>query len=122
MLDTLLSCHFKFYSNKYSKVILGIPRCNSCADIQYNAEDTASLIAIPIALLLAGLSYYFLSGIEKILIGSVIGLVIAIVFKMFYQKYAVRKKGILLRNEGSQNDPTIDSLLAMGWSFIPPQA
>jgi hypothetical protein len=113
-----------YRSVKYSKILIGIPRCRACKDIHYDSKSKA--VTITIALVVASLALLFYNFMNMSAIIFVIAL-FGIIFGGFYgsaklaERY-VANKGIYSLREGAETNEVVRDLVISGWSFNMPTA
>ena len=110
-----------YRSVKFSKIMVGIPRCKSCLAIHQSLGKKAVFYAIGLAagIGLLGFVMFDLFGIiMSIMAGVITGLV---AYKPIVNKL-IDKAGILNLEEGAQTNETVQSFVIAGWSFAQPAA
>jgi hypothetical protein len=113
-----------YRSVKYSKILIGIPRCRSCKDIHYDSKNKAVSISLVSAIMLLGLLLYnfvnlnafvFIIGIFAVIFGGIYGSV------KLADRY-VANKGIYTLQDGAEQNEVVRDLVVAGWSFNMPSA
>ncbi|QOG03346.1 hypothetical protein [Flavobacterium sp. MDT1-60] len=113
-----------YRSVKYSKVLIGIPRCRSCKDIHYDAKNKAVTISVVSVIILLGLLLYnfmnlnafvFILGIFATIFGGIYG------SSKLAERY-VANKGIYTLQDGAETNEVVQDLVIAGWSFTMPTA
>jgi hypothetical protein len=113
-----------YSSVKYSKVLIGIPRCRSCKDIHYDAKNKAITITVVSVIVLLGLLLYnfmnlnpfvFILGIFATIFGGIYG------SSKLGERY-VANKGIYTLQDGAETNEVVRDLVIAGWTFTMPSA
>jgi hypothetical protein len=113
-----------YRSVKYSKVLIGIPRCRSCKDIHHDAKNKAVTISVVSVIALLGLLLYnfmnlnafvFILGIFATIFGGIYG------SAKLAERY-VANKGIYTLQDGAETNEVVRDLVIAGWSFTMPTA
>ena len=107
-----------YRSVKYSKIPIGIARCENCMEVHESMSNKAGLIAWGLAVMLIVLCIMIwgLMGIFSFLPGIFIGFFA----KEQIENKLVRDQGILTKLEGAEENPTVQGLVIHGWSFAQP--
>jgi hypothetical protein len=136
-MESMNSCYFNhvsmekdrtnlvvYRSVSYDSIEVGVPRCASCEAIHANALAMAVLITI-----VSFIGYVYLT-IKLVLsksfppmFGAIMmfaGVAAAVYVGAFLFNYLIRRKNILTKLEGAENDETIKDFLMMGWSLGKP--
>ena len=113
-----------YRSVKYSRLLIGIPRCASCKDIHEKSVSRSRLITWILAPLSMGLLFYNFLNLGMFLF---ISCFFAIILGGFYgshklTQFLVAKKNIYNLHDGIENDRFIQSLILDGWSLNQPAA
>ncbi len=109
-----------YRSVKFSKILIGIPRCKMCLEIHQSAARVATYyawgigIAVLILTILMG-GFWFFGGVLSCIF---IGVFTPILIK---NKIAT-KKGILTELEGAKQNELVQDFVINGWSFTQPSA
>ena len=113
-----------YRSVKYSKILIGIPRCPSCKDIHYDSRSKAVTTTIVLVVLsLALLFYNFMNLNALVFILGIFG----VIFGGFYgsaklaERY-IANKGIYNLRDGAETNEVVRDLVISGWSFNMPTA
>jgi hypothetical protein len=109
-----------YSSVKYSKVMIGIPRCTRCKAVHDAAKTKANIYAWLGAVVFIVLSFmiFGVNGMFAILPAIFIGFGGA----HFLQKKIISDNGILGTKEGAEQNATIQEFIIAGWSFTQPSA
>jgi hypothetical protein len=138
-MESMETCYFNFVSLEkdrtnlvvyrsvsYNSVEIGIPRCKSCESVHSNALTMAVIITIS-----SLIGYMYLLGklIVSEAVGSTggaimmfVGVGAAVYGGMFLFNYLIRRKNVLTKLEGADNDETFTEFLAAGWTLGKPSA
>jgi hypothetical protein len=113
-----------YRSVKYSKLLIGIPRCASCKEIHDKSVSKSRLITCMIVPLLLGLLFYYISTLGVFLF---IAGFFSILFGGFYGSHKlthffVAKENVYNLHDGTDNDRFIQNLILDGWSLNQPSA
>ncbi len=109
-----------YSSVKFSKILIGIPRCISCREIHTASVKKSNLIAVVFSLSTIILSFLIFGPYG--FYGIFIGLFIGFGGSYFLTKKFVSDKGILNPKEGAQQDKTTQLFIMGGWTFNQPTA
>ena len=110
-----------YRSVKFTKVLIGIPRCHSCLGIHNAANNKAKIyswigaVITFILCLLTGEVYVIFAGIFLLLLVGFLG-------SHLLEKEFVRKQGILPKMDGAKENETVQEFIIQGWSFTQPSA
>jgi cadmium resistance protein CadD (predicted permease) len=109
-----------YSSVKFSKILIGIPRCKSCREIHSAAVKRSNIIATitAITIIVLGFLIYGSFGFFGIFIGIFIGFG----GSYFLSKKYVRDKQILNPKEGAEQNKTAQDFINTGWTFSQPSA
>lgn len=113
-----------YRSVKYSKILIGIPRCRSCKDIHNDSKNKAVTITIAIVVLtLAFLLYNFMNLNAFVFIFGIFGVIFGGVYgsAKLTERY-VANKGIYTLRDGAETNEVVRDLVIAGWSFNQPTA
>jgi hypothetical protein len=113
-----------YSSVKFSKIVIGIPRCSSCRAIHETAKKKALVVSLVASLLILAFTIY--NFLEFHAIVSVILFFLAAMVGfggyVYMQNYFTRKKDIHTLKGGAKTDPLVHDFLMNGWSFTQPSA
>ncbi|MDE3248592.1 MAG: hypothetical protein KGO82_08040 [Bacteroidota bacterium] len=101
---------------KYSKVLVGIPRCKKCMALHQSLRRKASYYAVGIALsgsLLGILTFESFGAIVSVITGMIAG---ALSYKPLANGF-IDKAGILNQEEGAHTSETVQDFVNGGWRF-----
>lgn len=107
-----------YSSVKFSKILIGIPRCSRCYNIHQKAKTNGVLISVlsAIVIFLGSIAIWGLYGIFSMLPAIIIG-----VFGSFYlDNFIAQGKGILNKKTGAEANETVQDFVIQGWSFTQP--
>jgi hypothetical protein len=110
-----------YSSVKFSKLLIGIPRCASCKEIHQSAVRKANVIAIIsaiVVLVLCSMIWGFFGGVAGVFLGCLTGFG----GSFFLTKKFVSDQGVLNLKEGAEQDETVQDFIIAGWSFTHPSA
>jgi hypothetical protein len=109
-----------YSSVKFSKLLIGIPRCASCKEIHHSAVRKANVISIisAITIVVLGFMIWGIFGFFGIFVGIAVGFG----GSFFLSKKFVSDRGILNPKEGAEEDETVQDFVIAGWSFTHPSA
>jgi hypothetical protein len=109
-----------FSSVKYSKILIGIPRCISCRGIHSEAVKKSNLIAAicGISTILLGFLFFGPKGF----FGIPVGLLIGFCCSYFLSKKFIADRGVTTLKSGAQQNCTVQAFITGGWSFTEPSA
>jgi len=110
-----------YRSVQYNKVLLGIPRCTSCAGIHKGTRVKTAVYVMAILVAITGLGYW-LGDIGGAFAGFIIAGVAAGVGFITLESRLVEGNGILTLEDGARNNLIVKSFLTGGWSLTPPTA
>lgn len=113
-----------YRSVKYSKILIGIPRCRSCKDIHYDAKSRSVIIALLfVAVSLALLFYNFMNLNAFVFILGIFGVIFGGIYgsAKLAERY-VANKGIYSLQDGAETNEVVRDLVISGWSFNMPTA
>lgn len=121
-----------YRSVKFSRIDIGVPRCEKCKQIQkrikWHSAIYSLLIALGIVLVSAVLGIYvFINLLDYITLGGIVLLlgVIAAIFVGFLngiEEKLMRKYSIQSVEQVVSSYDIVDALVNDGWSFIKPSA
>jgi hypothetical protein len=138
-MESMETCYFNFVSLEkdrtnlvvyrsvsYNSVEIGVPRCKSCESVHSNAIILAVITSI-----LSGVGFMYL--ITKLVVSKAVtpmgcaimmllGIFMAVYGGVFLFNYFIRRKNILTKLEGADNDETFTEFLAAGWTLGKPSA
>ena len=109
-----------YRSVKYSKIPVGIPRCNDCKTIHVLAAGRAAQISWGIAIAVV-ISIFAIWGIFGIF-GIFGGILIGFGGTALLQDKMVKDKGIYTKLDGAKQNEAVQDLVINGWSFKQPTA
>ncbi len=109
-----------YSSVKFSKILIGIPRCISCREIHIFSVKRSNLIAIIFSISIIVLSFLIFGPYG--FYGVLVGLFGGIGGSFLLTKKYVSDKGILNLKEGAQQDKTTQLFIMGGWTFNQPTA
>jgi hypothetical protein len=110
-----------YRSVKYKKILIGIPRCQTCLGIHNAAGNKAKLYSwmgaavIFILCCVIGGPYTIIAGIFLFIFGGFLG-------SHLLEKQFVRDKGIFTKLDGAKENETVQEFIIQGWSFTQPSA
>jgi len=113
-----------YRSVKYSRLLIGIPRCGSCREIHEKSVFKSRLVTwiiVPIALVLLFYNLVILgtfltiAGFCSIIVGGFYG-------SHKLTQFFVSKENIWNLHDGVENDRFIQNLILDGWSLNQPSA
>ncbi|RAJ77329.1 hypothetical protein CLV59_10796 [Chitinophaga dinghuensis] len=109
-----------YRSVKYSKILVGIPRCRRCRNIHVRAQGIAVMWTWGIAAAVVILSFvaFGIFGMFSILAA----VFITVLGKQLIQNIITRKKGIYTLMDGAKQNEAVQELVLAGWSLTPPSA
>jgi hypothetical protein len=109
-----------YRSVKYSKIPIGIPRCERCREIHQSAANKSKLYAWTgaVAGFLLSISIWGVLGV----FGIIPCLLFGIIGAHYIENKLVSDQGILTKMEGAKQDETVQDLVISGWSFNQPTA
>jgi hypothetical protein len=109
-----------YRSVKFKKILIGVPRCESCLDVHNAAGNKAKLyswVGAAITFILC-----CLIGGAYIVVGFVLLLLIGFLGSYLLEKQFVRDRGILTKMDGAKENETVQEFIILGWSFTQPSA
>lgn len=113
-----------YRSVKYSKILIGIPRCASCKDIHEKASTKGIWIAVGCAILsIVFLIYNFTNLHPLITIGGFFATIFGAVFgaKKLTETF-IANQDIYTQHDGAETNEVVRELVIAGWSFTQPTA
>jgi hypothetical protein len=109
-----------FSSVKYSKILIGIPRCNSCRGIHTEAVKKSNLIAAVSGISTILLVFLFFG--PKGFFGIPVGLLVGFCCSYFLSKKFMKDRGVTALKSGANQNSTVQDFISEGWSFTEPSA
>ena len=110
-----------YRSVKYSKILIGIPRCSTCAAIHESAKKKATMYAILSAAGIFVFSLLFQNAWVGI-VGFMAGMFSLVALPNYFQRKIVFKKDIVDMQRGAEINDTVQDFVIGGWSFTQPSA
>ena len=132
-IKNLNSCHFLnlynekkrtnvivYRSVKFSKILIGVPRCESCKSIHEKSSEKANnyLIVIGITLIALAIIIFSFSAIFI----SILIIAVLLLSKIPLKNKFIRDQNILIELEGAKKVDLIMDFIIDGWSFTQPSA
>jgi hypothetical protein len=113
-----------YRSVKYSRLLIGIPRCASCKVIHEKSVSKSQLITWILVPLAMGLLFYNFLNFNMFLFILVFFCIIVGGFYGSHKltQFLVAKKNIYNLQDGVENDRFIQGLILDGWSLNQPSA
>lgn len=108
-------------SAKYSKVLVGIPRCKKCLALHQSLQRKATYYSIGIGLAIAMLGVLMFESWGRVL-SMIMGVVVGIVSYRPLANGFIDKAGILNQQEGAHTNETVQAFVNGGWKFTQPAA
>ena len=106
---------------KFSKILIGIPRCQSCMEIHDSANNKGRIIAWSIGFLIIALAIFTMQP-YVIAFGILAGLLAGFGLTIYIADRFIYDKGLYNPKQGAKNDETVQELVINGWSFTQPSA
>ncbi|WP_289663683.1 hypothetical protein [Flavobacterium panacagri] len=113
-----------YRSVKYSKILIGIPRCSSCKAIHEQSASksqwiTAGLVILAISLL----AYNFMLLSPFVVVGGFFALIFGAIYgsKKMTESFVVGHD-IYTLQDGAETNEVVRDLIVAGWSFTQPSA
>jgi len=113
-----------YRSVKYSKILIGIPRCASCKTIHEKSTSksqwiTAGCVIVALILLISN----FMSISPIVSVGAIFAIIFGAIYgsKKMTESFVVGQDIYTLEDGAERNDVVRDLILA-GWSFTQPSA
>lgn len=132
-MNSLNSCHFinlyneqkrtnvvVYRSVKFSKILIGVPRCESCKSIHEKSREKANNYSIVIGIILIFLAIIIFS-FSAIFI-SILIIAVLLFSKIPLINMFIRNENILIELEGAKKVDLIKDFIIDGWSFTQPSA
>lgn len=108
-----------YRSVKYSKVLIGMPRCASCYQIHHKSKNRANLISWIIAPFIVVLAILTMEPLI-IIFGIIIGILFGIFGGLLIKNKIITDSGILTEAGAAKTNETIQDLVISGWSLTQP--
>jgi hypothetical protein len=110
-----------YRSVKYSKVLVGIPRCKKCLALHQSLQRKATYYSIGIGLAISLLGFLMFESFGQIL-SVIIGIIVgAVSYKPLANSF-IDRAGILNQEEGAHTSETVQAFVNGGWTFTQPAA
>ena len=110
-----------YRSVKYSKILIGISRCSTCAAIHEAAKTKATIYAVLAGAGVFGFSLLF-QNFPVGFGGFLSGIIILVGSQEYFARKLVFKKDILDLKRGAEINDTVQDFVINGWSFTQPSA
>jgi len=113
-----------YRSVKYSKILIGIPRCKSCREIHDSSINKSRLITFVLVILaFSFLVYSFMSLNPFVVVIGFFGIIFGGVYgSAKLTEKLVYDQGIYTLKDGAETNEVVRDLIIAGWSFTQPSA
>jgi hypothetical protein len=113
-----------YRSVKYSKILIGIPRCSSCKSIHEKATSKSQWITgVSVILAIAFLIYNFMVLNAFVVVGGIFAMIFGGIYgsKKMTESFVVNQD-IYTEQDGAETNEVVRELIVGGWSFTQPSA
>lgn len=113
-----------YRSVKFSKILIGIPRCSSCKTIHEKSTSKSQLITgIAVVLAISLLVYNFMVLNAFVVVGGIFAMIFGGIYgsKKMTESFVVQHD-IYTLEDGAERNEVVRDLIIAGWSFTQPSA
>jgi hypothetical protein len=111
-----------YRSVKYSKIDVGIPRCNACKDIHETAQGRATFTSWMVAIGYLALMFLLFNVVAALFLGLFGAILGGLFLNDYLKKDFINKKDIYNEKDGESSNEMVQDLILMNWSLQPPSA